>query len=51
MTASNQYLNYIKETKDNLDLELFKILFIQKFCSFKSSKKSMKRSFMKMFIS
>lgn len=37
-TVGNQYLNHIKHTKEHVDFEQFKSLFIQKFRSFKSLK-------------
>lgn len=37
-TVGNQYLNHIKHTKEHVDFEEFKSLFIQKFRSFKSLK-------------
>lgn len=37
-TVGNQYLNHIKHTKEQVDFDQFKSLFIQKFRSFKSLK-------------
>ena len=37
-TVGNQYLNHIKHTKEHVDFEMFKSLFVQKFRSFKSLK-------------